>query len=707
MAPRESAPPDRREQQRRRQDAPESGTRRHRNNHPTSRRRGTTSCAEESRDEGRSRGSSSHKTLSSGALAQLDRENERRKRRADRERRRRQREGGYEELDAGPRSAPHTPSNRHDRNRKRRVVSGAAMEEGRVRSSGLRGGGSSTEDEFAREKYEANGMSRERDKKKKNKKKLWWILGGVGGVIMLIIIIAVAVVVSKNKSGGDAKSRSEEEKDKESSLAGQDASRVPTQWKNTYLDPWSWKSTTDFNVTFTDQTVGSLPVMGLFTSWDDSARANDEVPALSEDWGPYTSRPARGVNLGGWLSLEPFITPSLFDYDAKLGIVDEYTLCKHLGGTAGDVLEAHYASFVTEATFRDIAAAGLDHVRIPYSYWAVEVYEGDPYVFRTSWRYLLRGIEWARKYGLRVNLDLHALPGSQNGWNHSGRLGTIGWLNGTDGRLNAQRSLDLHDRLTRFFAQDRYRRVVSHYGLANEPRMTYLGAADVVQWTREAYAVARRNGVGALVVFGDGFMGLDNWQGLMPGYDDLVLDVHQYVIFNRDQISLSHRDKVRYACAGWTRQAERSMDRGSGYGPTLFAEWSQADTDCARHLTNVGWGNRWEGTYRSGDAATDVLTPRCPAMNSSCSCAGRASADPATFGDAYRRFLRMFAEAQMHSFEKGWGWWYWTWKTESAPLWSYEAALRAGIMPGKAYRRDFACDADVPDFAGSGLAETY
>ncbi|KAG5925467.1 hypothetical protein E4U42_004277, partial [Claviceps africana] len=395
MAPREPGRTDRHGQQRRRQGAPESGTRPNRKRHPASRRRATTSRSEEGRDEGRSRGgSSSHKTLSSGALEQLDRENERRRLRAERERRRRQREGGYEAVDGGARTAPHRSSNRHDRSRKRRVVSGAAMEEGRVRTPGLRGGGGSwAEDEFAREKYEAKKMSQERDKKR-TRKKLWWILGGIGTVVTLVLIIAVAVVVSKNKSGSGPSSSSSSSS---SSLDGKDAGKVPTQWKNTYLDPWSWKSTTDFNVTFTDETVGSLPVMGLFTSWDDSARANDQVPALNEDWGPYASRPARGVNLGGWLSLEPFITPSLFDYDAKLGIVDEYTLCQHLGRGAGDVLEAHYASFVTEDTFRDIAAAGLDHVRIPYSYWAVEVYDGDPYVFRTSWRYLLRGIEWARR----------------------------------------------------------------------------------------------------------------------------------------------------------------------------------------------------------------------------------------------------------------------------------------------------------------------
>lgn len=519
-------------------------------------------------------------------------------------------------------------------------------------------------------------------------------------MILIIIIAVVAVVVSKkNSSGGDSSSKS-------SSLDGKDPNEVPDKWKGTYLDPWSWQTTTGFNVTFTDQMVGGLPVMGLYSSWDDSAQANDQVPALADSWGSYAKKPARGVNLGGWLSIEPFITPSLFNYNPNMGIVDEWTLCQQLGDSAAQTLEKHYASFVTENTFKDIAAAGLDHVRIPFSYWAVEVYDGDPYVFRTSWRYLLRGIEWARKYGLRVNLDLHGLPGSQNGWNHSGRLGAIGWLNGTDGQTNANRSLDVHDKLSQFFGQARYKNIITHYGLANEPRMTFLKAQDVIQWSENAYKIVRKNGVKALVIFGDGFMGLNNWQGLMTGYDDMVLDVHQYVIFNENQIDYTHQKKVQYACTGWTAQAEQSLDLSTGYGPTLFAEWSQADTDCAKYLTNVGWGNRWEGTYNTGEANTSVLSPRCPTTDSSCSCS-KANADPSTYSDQYKTFLQMFAEAQMHSFEKGWGWWYWTWKTESAPLWSYEAALKAGIMPEKAYSRDFNCDKDVPDFSVGGLAENY
>ncbi|GKT57671.1 beta-glucosidase 6 [Colletotrichum tofieldiae] len=666
----------------------------------------------ESRDERRSQ------TLSADALAALNHENTKRKKRresrangsrdperdaeraAERaERRRARREQQYRDA---PRERPRKVEREQDReavyekprrdhkSKKRRVVSGAVMEEGRSRGH-LRGGGWSSSDHSLEKEY----LMEDPPQPVKKRKKLWICLGV--SLVLLIIIIVVAVVVSKNNSNKSSSSKT--------TLDDGNKDSVPMKWRGTYLDPWSWQDTTDFNVTFTEDMVGDLPVMGLYTDWDDSKRANDKVPALKDSWGSYGSRPARGVNVGGWLNLEPFITPSLFDYDSRLGIIDEYTLCEHLGTRkTAEVLEKHYATFVTESTFKEIADAGLDHVRIPFNYWAIEVYDGDPYLFRTSWRYLLRGIEWARKYGLRVNLDVHGLPGSQNGWNHSGRQGAIGWLNGTDGATNAQRSLDMHDRLSKFFAQDRYKNIIAFYGLANEPRNVDLNNADVVSWTEQAYTLVKNNGIGGVVVFGDGFMGLHNWQGKLTGHSDLALDVHQYVIFNTDQIVYTHKKKVEYACSGWTEQTEQSMDTSTGYGPTLFAEWSQADTDCAKHLTNVGWGNRWTGTYNTGNATTSVLEPRCPTEDSRCDC-DAANGDAKAFSSDYKKFLQMFAEAQMHSFEKGWGWWYWTWDTESAPLWSYKKGLEAGILPAKAYDRDFDCSGTVPDF--DDLPEYY
>jgi len=90
-------------------------------------------------------------------------------------------------------------------------------------------------------------------------------------------------------------------------------------------------------------------------------------------------------------------------------------------------------------------------------------------------RYFLKAINWARKYGLRINLDLHCLPGSQNGWNHSGKLGTTGVLNGVMGLANAQRSLDYIRIIAEFVSQPQYRDVVTIFGITNEPLATVVG----------------------------------------------------------------------------------------------------------------------------------------------------------------------------------------------------------------------------------------
>ena len=61
----------------------------------------------------------------------------------------------------------------------------------------------------------------------------------------------------------------------------------------------------------------------------------------------------------------------------------------------------------------------------------------------------------------------------------------------------------------------------------------------------------------------------------------------------------------------------------------------------------------------------------------------------------------------MYSFEQGWGWFYWTWRTESAVQWSYLLGMKAGILPTKAYQRQFQCDSSIPSYAQEGLPEYY
>ena len=128
-----------------------------------------------------------------------------------------------------------------------------------------------------------------------------------------------------------------------------------------------------------------------------------ERRALSFD---YNSQKVRGVNLGGWFVLEPWITPSIFEA-APNSAVDEYTYCQALGkGEALNRLSKHWNTWITQADFSAIAAAGMNHVRIPIGYWALAPLPNDPYV-QGQLPILDKAITWARAAGLKVMLDLH------------------------------------------------------------------------------------------------------------------------------------------------------------------------------------------------------------------------------------------------------------------------------------------------------------
>lgn len=119
----------------------------------------------------------------------------------------------------------------------------------------------------------------------------------------------------------------------------------------------------------------------------------------------YNSQKVRGVNLGGWLVLEPWITPSLFE-QAGPEAVDEWCLSEALGSSAQSTLSQHWNSFITADDFYQISAAGLNHVRIPVGYWAVVPQGGEPYV-QGQLDVLDQAIGWAREAGLKVIVDLH------------------------------------------------------------------------------------------------------------------------------------------------------------------------------------------------------------------------------------------------------------------------------------------------------------
>lgn len=66
------------------------------------------------------------------------------------------------------------------------------------------------------------------------------------------------------------------------------------------------------------------------------------------------------------------------------------------------------------------------------------------------------------------------MPGSQNGYNHSGRLGLINFLNGVMGIANAQRGLEYIRVITEFISQPQYSHIAL-WGFMNEAVLRTIG----------------------------------------------------------------------------------------------------------------------------------------------------------------------------------------------------------------------------------------
>ncbi|KAK7033111.1 glycoside hydrolase family 5 protein [Favolaschia claudopus] len=384
---------------------------------------------------------------------------------------------------------------------------------------------------------------------------------------------------------------------------------------------------------------------------------------------PYGKKPIRGVNLGGWFVMEPWITPSIFQNTGNTGIVDEFTFgSMQDSDTALSVLQNHWETWITEDDFTAIAAAGLTHVRIPVGYWSVPLTSADtngstspaPYI-PGAWPYLLKALNWANKHGVRVIIDLHGAPGSQNGFDNSGqRTSTTQWEHSP---ANVSRTVDT----IRYIAQS-VGGLVDVIELLNEPA-TFLASdyPDTLrQFWQAGYSAVRAAGDSSnQVMIGDGFMGVSSWTDFMtlPNYNGVLMDYHEYQIFSTGELARSFDDHITFAC--------NSMNDLTNFAQhniwTVVGEWSTAVTDCTKWLNGRGVGARWDGTW---------YQPNTPFG----SCDGWTGSY-ANFSSNYKQFLRKYWEVQVMMGEKVQGWIYWTWKAENSDDWSYQKGLEGGWIP--------------------------
>ena len=390
----------------------------------------------------------------------------------------------------------------------------------------------------------------------------------------------------------------------------------------------------------------------------------------------YESNALYGVNIGGWLVLEPYITPSLFEAfggDDSTKPVDEYHFCQAYGSDqASEVLQNHWSTFITEQDFEEMACYGLNFVRIPIGYWAFQTLEGDPYV-QGQVDYLDQALGWCKKYNLKAWIDLHGVPGSQNGFDNSGLRDEIDWQT-TEGYVQVTTSV--LSQIAQKYSGDDYSDVVIGIELVNEPLGPALDADQLVDFYNDGYEIVRNEGDVPVIIHDAFFQFNHYWDNVLntqidPSVWDVILDHHHYQIFSVGELQRSTDDHVSFACnIGWQESGE--------YHSTLCGEWTAALTDCAKWLNGMARGARYDATYQNDQAI------------GSCDNLFVANYDYFT-DEEVRSTYRKYVEAQMdaYTFGKMNGWVFWCWKTENLIEWDFKQLVSLNIIPQPLTAREY------------------
>lgn len=266
----------------------------------------------------------------------------------------------------------------------------------------------------------------------------------------------------------------------------------------------------------------------------------------------------RGVNLGGWLVLEQWITPGLFaGTDAK----DEFSFCETADKKQLQRLVKHRRTFITKRDFRWLSEQGIDVVRLPVGYWVF----GDAEPYQATVKYVDQAFAWAKAYDIKILLCLHGAPGSQNGKDHSGRIGDVAWSD----NANRQRSLKIIGCLAGRYANHP---ALLGIELLNEPGHSIPRRLLRRYYRRAYHEIRKRCGPHAWVVFSDRYqLRRWTWSFQWPFYKNMYLDTHQYQVFDDADKRLGPAGHVAKSHA-----IGRALRRIGRHRKLIVGEWSGA-----------------------------------------------------------------------------------------------------------------------------------
>lgn len=356
----------------------------------------------------------------------------------------------------------------------------------------------------------------------------------------------------------------------------------------------------------------------------------------------------RGVNLGNWLVLEKWMHPALFE---GVPAEDETDLCRLLPrDELLSRLKAHRDTYITLDDFRWIRAHGVNTVRIPVPHFIF----GDDPVFCEPYvpciEYLDRAFDWADETGLKILIDLHTAPESQNGFDNGGICGVCKFWQTPE---TVSRVIKVLGMLSERYAA---REALFGVQILNEPISPELwahtkniykpsdparaeGSAGVpitflYRFYEDAYREIRKFlPEEKAVMFHDGFRPM-MWKEFMqtPEFKNVWLDTHIYMM--GDPRKAPETKDMIAGILGEYRSKIREM---SAYFPIVVGEW------CLSH-TPQGWDemSAWEKSLS----------------------------------------YRALAAAELTAWETGAGFFFWSYKLMSdSPGWDFRKCVEQGWLP--------------------------
>lgn len=349
----------------------------------------------------------------------------------------------------------------------------------------------------------------------------------------------------------------------------------------------------------------------------------------------------KGVNLGNWLVLEKWMLPELFE---GTGAEDEVWLNRKMNpAELKEKMKEHRDTFITEQDFAFIKEQGIWLLRIPVPYFIF----GDRTPFNGCVEYLDKAFDWAEKYGLQILIDLHTVPGSQNGYDNGGLTGVCKWCKNPE---EVEFALTVLERLAKRYGQ---RQGLYGIEVLNEPisflvyatapstgkavdkeeakGSGYVPLPFLENFYRNAYRRLRKIlPENKTIVFHDGFR-LRHWGKFFrkEHMKNVVLDTHIY-IFAMESFVPIHMPWVYQI---YIKSQQRLIERIQRDVPVVVGEWCI----CNKYAEKAVSGKSAEkSSDRSAQAAAqDELRKK--------------------------RYLEI-AAMQLQAWESGAGWIYWSYQ---------------------------------------------